>query len=513
MAQKTKKPDAAQCVIYARYSSLAQRDQSIEDQVAACERWATSHGLNVYDVYADRHISGTTDSRPAFQQMIQDAAQGAWATVVVYKVDRFARDKADAAIYRRKLRELGVSVESAMESIPDGPEGVILEGMLDAFAEYYSRNLSQNVKRGMYSNAEKCMANGVPVFGYRTAADGTYEIDPDMAPIVQEMFARRAAGESIESIARWMGSAGVRTKFGNKPTVCFTRGRLADRRYLGIYKFGDIEIPGGMPQLIDKETWESVRASRYYRKQSAEQRLKGRVFDLETNTPFTCEYATSHSGKRYHYYSIKLPGQKRERISSAKLDQLVADTLRAALADRELAHQIALDAVALAEREANGPSIRGARKRLEEIKTETSRLVDSIAAGVPADIVQPKLTDLNMEQKDCEAVLLNAPASVPTVEEVELALTTRYADYALQYDDLCRAISSVHIDRCAGYVMCEMAWGETSAARLPKNKQTRRQAAGSKNSHWLAFNDENRTYWAAPFRDCVLLRVKAPFLQ
>ena len=82
MAQKTKKPDAAQCVIYARYSTLAQRDQSIEDQVAACERWATSHGLNVYDVYADRHISGTTDSRPAFQQMIQDAAQGAWPSMM-----------------------------------------------------------------------------------------------------------------------------------------------------------------------------------------------------------------------------------------------------------------------------------------------------------------------------------------------------------------------------------------------------------------------------------------------
>lgn len=513
MAQKTKTPNEKQCVIYARYSSLSQRDQSIEDQVAAGKRWAKLHGLEVFDVYADRHISGTTDERPAFQQMIKDASYGAWATVVVYKVDRFARDKADAAIYRRRLRQLGVSVESAMESIPDGPEGVILEGMLDAFAEYYSRNLSQNVKRGMMSNAEKCMTNGVEVLGYKTAQDGTYEIDTEMAPIVQEMFARRAAGESIDSIARWMGAAGVRTKFGNKPTVCFTRGRLADRRYLGIYRFGDVEIPGGMPQLIDKETWESVRASRYYKKPTSEQRLKGRVFDLETNAPYTCEYATSHSGKRYHYYSIKFTGEKRERISSAKLDQLVAETLRAALEDKELAHQIAIDAVALAEREANGPSIQGARKRLEEIETETSRLVDSIAAGVPAELVQPKLSDLEAERKDSEAVLKNASVIIPTVEEVELSITTRYADYALKYDDLCRAISSVHIDRREGYVMCELAWGETSAARLPKNEQTRRQTAGSKKIRWWAFHDENRTYWAASFRDCVLLRVKAPFLQ
>ncbi len=513
MAQKSKTPDATQCVIYARYSSLAQRDQSIEDQVAACERWAASHGLSVYDVYADRHISGTTDSRPAFQQMIKDASQGAWATVVVYKVDRFARDKADAAIYRRKLRELGVSVESAMEAIPDGPEGIILEGMLDAFAEYYSRNLSQNVRRGMMSNAEKCMTNGVEVLGYKTAQDGTYEIDESTAPIVREMFSRRAAGETVESLAQWMGSVGVRTKFDKRPSICFTRKRLADPRYRGIYRFADIEVPGGMPRIVDDETWHSAQAQPYRKYSTIEQRLHGRVFDLETGQPFTCEYAKNHAGKIYHYYTIKPKGEKRWRISAPQLEGAVVDAIKTALEEPRLAHQIAVDAVALAREEAESPTVQSARKRISEIHKETARLVDSIAAGVPADIIQPKLHDLSEELQDCEKIVAGISDAIPSVEEVVYIVKHRFVDWELRYDDLCSIVTNTYIDKCGGYVICELAWGKTSASRLPKKQQTRRQAAGSKNSHWLTFGTGVRTYEALTRCGDMIIRIKASWLE
>ena len=513
MAQKTKGPGATQCVIYARYSSLAQRDQSIEDQVAACERWASSHGLSVYDVYADRHISGTTDSRPAFQQMIQDAAHGAWATVVVYKVDRFARDKADAAIYRRKLRQLGVSVESAMEAIPDGPEGVILEGMLDAFAEYYSRNLSQNVKRGMYSNAEKRKVNGVNVLGYRTAEDGTYEIDPKTGPLIQELFSRRASGESLESITQWLGTSGVRTATGRKPTVHYTRNRLNDTRYLGIYRFGTVEIPDGMPRLIDEDLWDTTRTHHYRPTLESTYKLQGHVFDLETENPYTCEYGTSSANrKRYYYYSLKLENGKRHRISASTLESTVAEIVRSALSDKELAHQIAVDAVAMAEEEANGPATQAARNRLPEIDRETSRLVDSIAAGIPADIIQPKLEELRVERLDCERVLAGAKDVIPTVAELEETIRCRFIDHVLQYDDLCRVVSNVYIDRCGGYVMCSLAWGDSKASKLLKKGRTRRYTAGSNNDGWCPRHTSGRTIGVLTFGDCVLLRTPAPWV-
>ena len=143
------KADPTSCVIYARFSSERQRDESIEDQVRVCSDWAAGHGLTVVATYEDRAISGTSDERPEFLRMISDARSGNFGTVLVYKLDRFARDRFDAAIYRKRLGECGVALRSVMESIPDGPEGAILESVIDGFNEYYSRNLSQNVLRGM----------------------------------------------------------------------------------------------------------------------------------------------------------------------------------------------------------------------------------------------------------------------------------------------------------------------------------------------------------------------------
>ena len=119
-------PDRGACVIYARFSSERQRDESIEDQVRVCSDWAEGHGLSVVATYEDRALSGTSDDRPRFRQMIEDARSGNFGTVLVYKLDRFARDRFDAAAYRKRLAECGVTLQSAMESIPNGPEGVIL---------------------------------------------------------------------------------------------------------------------------------------------------------------------------------------------------------------------------------------------------------------------------------------------------------------------------------------------------------------------------------------------------
>ena len=122
------------CVVYARYSSHAQRDVSIEQQVADCEAYARSNGLRVVKVYADRAISGTNDKRPQFQKMLKDAERGRWAYVLTWKVDRFARNRYDSATYKYRLKRHGVRVIYAKESIPDGPEGILLESVLEGYA-------------------------------------------------------------------------------------------------------------------------------------------------------------------------------------------------------------------------------------------------------------------------------------------------------------------------------------------------------------------------------------------
>ena len=142
------------CVIYARYSCHNQTEQSIEGQLADCEKFAERQGLIVVDRYIDRALTATTDKRPQFQKMIGDSAKNLFDIVLVWKLDRFSRNRYDSAIYKRRLRNNGVKVMSAMENITDTPEGVLMESVLEGFAEYFSRDLAQKVKRGMHETAK-----------------------------------------------------------------------------------------------------------------------------------------------------------------------------------------------------------------------------------------------------------------------------------------------------------------------------------------------------------------------
>ena len=129
--------------IYARYSSSSQSEQSIEGQLHVCNAYAQEHGLEVCYTYIDRAITGKTDDREEFQQMIKDGKAGRFEVLLVYKTDRFSRNKYDSAIYKSQLRKAGVEIRYAAEAIPEGPEGIIMESLMEGLAEYYSAELSQ----------------------------------------------------------------------------------------------------------------------------------------------------------------------------------------------------------------------------------------------------------------------------------------------------------------------------------------------------------------------------------
>ena len=142
-------------VIYARYSSDNQREESIEGQLRECKDFAEKQGMNVIQSYIDRACSAKTDNRPAFQEMIRDSSKRGFEVVIVWKLDRFSRNRYDSARYKAALRKNGVKVISATEKISEGSEGIILESVLEGFAEYYSADLSEKVTRGMTENALK----------------------------------------------------------------------------------------------------------------------------------------------------------------------------------------------------------------------------------------------------------------------------------------------------------------------------------------------------------------------
>lgn len=241
-------------VIYARFSSHSQNEQSIEGQLAECHAFAQRSNLRIVHEYIDRALTGTSDKRPDFLQMIEDSKKKGFQYVLVYQLDRFARNRYDSATYKAKLKKNGVRVLSARENITDDASGILIEGVLESMAEYYSAELSQKIKRGIAISASKCKFFGGKVpLGYKIDEQKNYVIDEDTAPIVKKMFEMLAGGYNYAEIARYLNERGIPTTTGGKWNKNSFRSIFSNRRYLGKYIFHDEEIDGGIPQLIDDE--------------------------------------------------------------------------------------------------------------------------------------------------------------------------------------------------------------------------------------------------------------------
>lgn len=202
-------------VAYCRYSSEAQRDgYSIEAQISAITAFCASKGYNLIHAYIDEAKSGTSDLRDQFQQMINDSSQHTFEAVVVHKLDRFARNRYDSAIYKKKLKDNGVAVFSVLERLDDSPESVIMEGLLEAMSEYYSKNLAREVLKGRNASAAKGNhAGGICPFGYKDV-DRRYVVEPTEAVIVKKIFNDYAEGLPVVQIARNLEALGYKTRKG-----------------------------------------------------------------------------------------------------------------------------------------------------------------------------------------------------------------------------------------------------------------------------------------------------------
>ncbi len=248
-------------VIYARFSSHAQNEQSIEGQLAECYAFAERSNLQITHEYIDRALTGTTDKRPEFLQMIEDSKRKGFQFVIVYQLDRFARNRYDSATYKAKLKKNGVRVLSAKENITDDASGILIEGVLESMAEYYSAELSQKVKRGIALSASKCKYfGGTVALGYKIDKEKNYIIDEETAPIVRKMFEMLASGYTYADIARYLNERGIKTATGGKWGKNSFQWLFSNRKYLGIYTFQGTEIKGGVPQIIDEQLFEDVQA-------------------------------------------------------------------------------------------------------------------------------------------------------------------------------------------------------------------------------------------------------------
>lgn len=413
------------CVIYARYSSHNQRDVSIEQQVSECEAFARYNGLRVVKVYADRHLSGTTDQRPQFQQMLKDAERGKWSVVLTWKVDRFARNRYDSATYKYRLKKHGVRVVYAKESIPDGPEGILLESILEGSAEYYSANLAQNVKRGLRFNAEAGVANGGPMpYGFRRGADGRHEIVESEAAVVRDIFSRIAGGEKVTRIVEDLRARHVPTRAGGKWRDGTLHFMLSNEIYAGVYHFGDVRIEGGVPRIVDEATWEEVKkhmdSVKGTKVRSENYLFTGKVRCGLCGEPMVGRSAHGRSGT-YSYYCCRGHRRKscvKKDVRRERLEDSVVSCVLDVLNDDEVVGWIADSVMEMQKREAekNRTAPDALRSELAAVKKSIKGVMSAIEQGIVTPTTKGRLLELEADQERIENAIADSELPAPAVE-------------------------------------------------------------------------------------------------
>ena len=411
-----KKPNIPTClprtaVAYARYSSAGQRDVSIEQQLADIRAFAQREGYTIVHEYADHARSGFKDvsARTAFQSMISAAESGGFDTIIAWKVDRFGRNREDSAIYKGKLRRFGVRVLYAMEPIPEGSAGVLLEGMLEATAEWYSRQLSENVTRGMTDNAYKCLYNGTRILGYTRGPDGRYAIHPDEAATVRHIFDLYRSGWSAARICRQLNDQGIRTSRG-KPFMPESLLRIiSNERYTGIYIWGDIRVPDGMPAIIERSVFEEAqrmkgKTARHVEQGVVDYLLTGKAFCGLCGAAMIGDSGTSKNGTRHYYYTCQAhkarKGCSKKSVSKDYLESAVVDfVLDHVLSDEQIENTADAVMKVQAEELSHSP-LASMEAEWKEILTQIDNINNAIAHGVWNSSTSAHLKELEDQAED-----------------------------------------------------------------------------------------------------------------
>ena len=260
---------------YARFSSDNQRSESIDAQIRHMNQFCKQNHWQVVATYTDEARSATTDNRPQFQQMINDSSKGLFDIVLVHKLDRFSRDRYDSAIYKKKLKKNNVRLCSVLERLDNTPESIMMESVLEGMAEYYSKNLSREVKKGNRENALKCVHNGgcCPL-GYKLNDERKLVIDPHEAEAVKMIFYMFSNGYGYSKIAETLNNLGYHPKRGGMFGKNSLYSILSNEKYTGVFVFGKnsddtVKIENGCPQIISKSLFQKVQRIKAANKRNA----------------------------------------------------------------------------------------------------------------------------------------------------------------------------------------------------------------------------------------------------
>lgn len=408
-------------VIYARYSSTGQTEQSIEGQLRDCYKLAEELGYKVVKEYIDRALTGKNDNRPNFRKMINESAFGSFDVVITWKMDRFARNRTDSALYKKILKDNDVKVVYAAENIPEGNEGVILESVLEGLAEYYSLDLAQKTTRGKKESVRKGKhVGGKVLYGYKITTEKYYEIDERFAPIIRKIFNDYVSGVRAVDIAKNLNEAGIKTKVGDNWDRSKVGQLLRNKKYAGIYENYGVQSDEPIPPIIDLETFEAAQDLLAKNKKLGgrnkskhKYRLSGKVKCGQCGSAMCGNYAgLSRTNKEVRcYYTCN--GKKEKRgcrapaVHRDKIEKLVIENTMNIILQDDFIEKIAEQIIELNSVDDEVSNLIAAYEaELADIKSKIDNLMIAIEEGVASKRMTDRIKELETREEQLEEQLI-----------------------------------------------------------------------------------------------------------
>ena len=419
-------------VIYARYSSNNQREESIEGQIRACKEYAKRKNIQIINQYIDRALTGKNDNRPAFLEMIKDSSLKTFNLVLCYKVDRFARNRFDSAIYKAKLKKNGVTIEYAKEQIPDTPEGIILESMLEGFAEYYSANLGENTRRGKKENAIKGKLNGgVTPYGY-IRKNGNYEIDAEKSKIIQFIYNSYIEGISFSKIIQ-----DTRNIYNQSFSKSGIKNILNNPVYTGLYIYNTYEgeqfkIENHHPAIIPPETFTQAEKRRAINKRSPNANKGKKKYMLsgicrcgECGAPFIITH--SYKNGEPIYYRMTCNNRKEKKSCTNKtrkmdiIENAAIQAIKEKILNPQMIHLLAEKAFNIQETTAN-TKLKELQTELKSIQKSKDNIIKAIEMGIFTPTTKQRLEELEKAESEIQIKIAKEKQITPanlTLAQIE----------------------------------------------------------------------------------------------
>lgn len=439
-------------VLYARYSSDLQTETSIEAQTNAIQKYCDDNGIKLIGEYIDRAKSGTTTAkRTEFNRMIEDSKKREFDYVIVHKLDRFARDRYDSAIAKHELRKNRVSVLSVTEHIDDSPESKILEALLEAIAEYYSRNLGREVLKGFLVRARKSLhTGGIPPLGYNVdTVTNMLVINEQEAVIVRDIFERYVKGQSYVQIIRYLNSKGYRTKLGNEFNKNSLHDLIRNKKYAGYFMYNVYDgkhnrhlrkpddeivcIKGGVPAIISEEIFNKAEDMMMSRKHAPGANsakvpylLSGLVRCGECGAIMTGNRKTSGKGVVTRTYrcehKVSVDCHNKE-VRTDRLEEFVLRQLEKYIFREENIPKILeeLNKQKLSQNSSVSDEVAIIEKRIKEVIRQRDNIVSAIASGCNLIDFKGKLDILRQD----EELLNERKATLQAVNEVASVISEK----------------------------------------------------------------------------------------